>query len=117
MAAPFLIGLFSQTPEVIAYGVRHARTTSLFFCLLGFSHAAPAILRGAGKTVTPMLVMMSVWCLFRITYITVVVAIFHDITWVYTAYPVTWAISSVLYAITLWRGKWLPKTEEEPVTI
>ena len=115
LAAPFLISLFSQTPEVIAYGVRHARVTSLFFCLLGFSHAAAAILRGAGQTVTPMLVMMSVWCLFRITYITVVVAIFHDITWVYTAYPVTWTISSVIYAITLWRGKWLLKAAEDPI--
>lgn len=113
VAAPFLIGLFSDTPEVIAFGVRHARVTSLFFCLLGFSHAAAAILRGAGRTVTPMLVMMSVWCLFRITYITVVVAIFHDITFVYTAYPVTWTISSVLYAVTLLRGHWLPK-EEKP---
>lgn len=114
-AAPFLIGLFSPTPEVIAFGVRHARTTSLFFCLLGFSHASAAILRGAGRTVTPMLVMMSVWCLFRITYITVVVAVFHDITWVYTAYPVTWTISSILYAVTLWRGNWLPKEEESPL--
>lgn len=112
LAAPYLIGLFSSTPEVIAFGVRHARVTSLFFCLLGFSHAAAAILRGAGKTVTPMLVMMSVWCLFRITYITVVVAIFHNITLVYTAYPVTWTISSVLYVVTLLRGKWLPKESE-----
>ena len=109
LAAPYLIGLFSSTPEVIAFGVRHARVTSLFFCLLGFSHASAAILRGAGKTVTPMLVMMSVWCVFRIAYITVVVALFHDITFVYTAYPVTWTISSVLYLITLLRGHWLPQ--------
>ena len=115
LAAPYLIGLFSATPEVIAFGVRHARTTSLFFCLLGFSHAAAAILRGAGKTVTPMLVMMSVWCVFRIAYITVVVAIFHDIGWVYTAYPVTWTISSGLYLITLLRGHWLPKEESVPL--
>lgn len=114
LAAPTLIGLFSPTPEVVSFGVRHARTTSLFFCLLGFSHAAAAILRGAGRTVTPMLVMMSVWCVFRICYITAVVAIFHDITWVYTAYPVTWTISSVIYLVTLLRGKWLLK--EEPVT-
>ena len=112
--APSFISLFSSTPEVIAFGVRHARVTSLFFCLLGFSHAAAAILRGAGKTVTPMLVMMSVWCVFRIAYITVVVALFHDITFVYTAYPVTWTISSILYAITLFRGHWLSTEAEEP---
>lgn len=117
LAAPTLIGLFSPTPEVVSFGVRHARVTSLFFCLLGFSHAAAAILRGAGRTVTPMLVMMSVWCVFRICYITAVVAIFHDITWVYTAYPVTWTISSVIYLVTLLQGKWLPQEKQVTATV
>lgn len=105
--APFLIGLFSKTPEVVAYGVRQARVESLFYCFLGFSHAAASILRGAGHSVTPMAVMLAVWCLFRITYITVMVRVFQDITVIFTAYPVTWSISSVLFALALWKRDWL----------
>ena len=107
LLAPLLIGLFSDTPEVIAYGIRQARVESLFYCLLGLSHACAAILRGAGRTVVPMAVMLAIWCLVRIAYITVMVAAIPDITVVFTAYPVTWFLSSVLFAITLLRGRWL----------
>lgn len=106
-AAPFLIGLFSDTPEVVAFGVRQARVESLFYCFLGFSHAAASILRGAGHAVTPMAVMLAVWCLFRITYITLMVRWFQDITVIFTAYPVTWSISTVLFTVALWKGDWL----------
>ena len=107
LGAPFFVGLFSPTPDVVAFGVRQARTESLFYCFLAFSHASAAVLRGAGKTVTPMVVLLSVWCLFRIGYITVMVALFQNIVVVFTAYPVTWSISSVLFALALRRGKWL----------
>jgi putative MATE family efflux protein len=107
IGAPLFIGLFSSTPEVVAFGVRQARVESLFYCALAFSHAAASVLRGAGKAVTPMVVMLAVWCLFRITYITAMVAIFGNILVVFTAYPVTWCLSSILFSIALWKGNWL----------
>jgi len=113
LLAPQLIHIFSKTPAVIEYGVRHARTTGLFYCMLGCSHACASILRGAGKSVTPMVIMMSVWCVFRILYITAMVAVFHDIRVVYSAYPVTWCISSALYALALKKSNWLPQFTQE----
>lgn len=110
LGAPFFVGLFSPTPDVVAFGVRQARTEALFYCFLAFSHASAAVLRGAGRTVTPMVVMLSVWCLFRITYITVMVAVFQNIVVVFTAYPLTWAISSLLFALALKKGDWLEGT-------
>ena len=107
LGAPFFVGLFSPTPDVVAFGVRQARTEALFYCFLAFSHASAAVLRGAGQTVTPMVVMLSVWCLFRITYITVMVALFQNIVVVFTAYPLTWFISSLLFTLALKKGKWL----------
>lgn len=107
LLAPALIGLFSPSPEVVAFGIRQARVVSLFYCLLGFSHAASAILRGAGRAITPMAVMLAVWCVFRICYITLMVRLIPDITVVFTAYPVTWSISSVLLAVSLWKSDWL----------
>lgn len=105
--APFLIGLFSPDPAVIAFGVRQARVEALFYCMLAFSHSAAAILRGAGRAVVPMVVMLAVWCVFRICYITLTVPIFQDITVVFTAYPITWSISSVFFALALRQGSWM----------
>ncbi len=104
--APQLIGLFSTTPEVLAFGVQQARVETLFYFLLAFSHGCASILRGAGRPMAPMVIMLFVWCLFRIIYITGMVYLIPDITVLFTAYPVTWGISSLLFLFTLLHKDW-----------
>lgn len=119
LLAPVLIGIFSDSAQVVAYGVRQARVEALFYCMLGFSHAAASILRGAGRAITPMGVMLAVWCVLRICYITVMVRLIPDITVVFTAYPVTWSISAVLFGLSLKKGTWLERAsapEGAPLT-
>ena len=103
--APQLISIFKTEPEVTQFGVLWARTTSLFYCLLAFSHCVAAVCRGAGKAFVPMFVMLSVWCVFRIFYIIMVMKYTHDIRYIYWAYPLTWAISSVIATKTLRASK------------
>jgi Na+-driven multidrug efflux pump len=105
--APQLVGLFSSSPGVIAHGVRQARTEALFFFLLAFAHAAAAVLRGAGKTLSSMLILLSCWCVLRIIYITLMVRLIPDITVIFTAYPLTWGLSCLCFAWCLRGGKWL----------
>ena len=102
-ASPVLVAAFNSEPEVVAFGVAYARTVSLFYCLLSFSHCSAGILRGMGRPIVPMAIMLSVWCALRITYITLTVRFIPDIRVVYWAYPLTWSISSVLFALCLWR--------------
>ena len=110
--APQLIGLFDQTPGVIAYGVRQAHTVALFYCLLAFSHAIAAVCRGAGKAFVPMCIMLSIWCVLRITYIIAVMHLTGEIGYIYWAYPLTWGISSVIYLIYYLRSDWLHGFEQ-----
>ena len=105
--APFMIGLFTQDAEVIAIGVRQARTETLFYFLLALSHCMAGILRGAGKTTVPMVIMLACWCLFRITYITIAVRFFPDIHTIYVAYPITWSLSSILFTIYYFKADWV----------
>lgn len=110
--APSLIGLFDQTPGVIELGVRQARTVALFYCLLAFSHSVAAVCRGAGKAFVPMCVMLSVWCVIRILYIMAVMHLTGEIGHIYWAYPITWAISSVIYLIYYLRSDWVHGFEQ-----
>lgn len=110
--APSLIGLFDQTPGVIELGVRQARTVALFYCLLAFSHSVAAVCRGAGKAFVPMCVMLSVWCVIRILYIMAVMHLTGEIGYIYWAYPITWAISSVIYLIYYLRSDWVHGFEQ-----
>ncbi len=105
--APQMIGIFDQTPGVIAYGVQQARTVALFYCLLAFSHSIAAVCRGAGKAFVPMCVMLSVWCVIRIIYIIMVMRLTGEIGYIYWAYPITWAISSVIYLVYYLRSDWI----------
>ena len=107
--APFFVRMFSDDPAVVAFGVQQAKTESLFYGLLSFSHLAAAILRGAGKTTIPMFVMLGDWCVFRIIYITTLVHFIPDIRVVFSAYPVTWTISAIIFAFFLIKGDWLRK--------
>lgn len=94
--APWLIGLFSQDPAVVAYGVRQARIEGLFYFLLAITHICAGVLRGTGKTMIPMAVTLGAWCVLRIAYIEILVRFIPDIHVVFTAYPVTWTVSSIL---------------------
>ena len=105
--APHLIGFFDKTPEVNAHGVQQSRTVTLFYCLLALSHAIAAVCRGAGKAFVPMFVMLSVWCGIRVAYIALIMHFIGQIEYIYWAYPLTWAISSVIYLIYYFCSDWI----------
>lgn len=105
--AKHLIALFNSDPEVIAFGVRQIHVESLFYFLLALSHSIAGVMRGAGKAKVPMFVMLGVWCIFRVLYITVAMSISHTIELVFAAYPITWSISSVIFLIYLLRSNWV----------
>lgn len=113
LGAPQLIGLFNSDPEVLAYGVRQARTIAFFYCFLAFDHCSAGILRGAGRATVPMLIMLVCWCLIRVAYISAMVPIVGDILVVFTAYPVTWVLAAVCFVIYLLKVDWLQSADRQ----
>ena len=109
--APRLIALFDSSTEVIRFGTLHARTVTLFYFLLAFSHACAAILQGAGKSAVSMGVMASVWCGIRVTYIMLVGRMTQSLQWILRVYPLTWGISSVIFIIYLINVDWMHSYE------
>ncbi len=106
-SAPALIAAFNDTAEVIAFGTSQARTETFFFFLLAFSHCMAGILRGAGKSVVPMMVMLIFWCIVRIGYISIVIHFIPVINVVFWAYPLTWTLSSVVFVFCYRRLDWV----------
>ena len=107
IASPFLVSLFNSTPEVVAYGARQAHIEALFYCFLALSHCIAGVLRGAGKATVPMFIMLGCWCIFRVIYITVALRLFHHIEIVYSAYPITWTMSALIFMVYLLKADWL----------
>lgn len=105
--APSLISIFNKTPEVVAYGTQQARIEALFYCLLSLSHCMAGVLRGAGKTKVPMIVMLAFWCVFRIIYITSMTHFLNDIRVIFWGYPLTWSLSAIAFTIYYFKADWM----------
>ena len=107
LAAPLLIGAFTDTPEALAFGVDKARICALFYCLLAASHCLSAVLRGAGLSSVPMFVMLAFWCVIRVLFLTVTARLTDSILPVNWVYPLTWALSTVTLTIYYCKVDWL----------
>ena len=105
--SPALVALFQNDPPVIAIGVKQAHIEAFFYCFLAFSHCIAAIMRGAGKPTVPMFVMLAVWCVLRVSYISIAVPMVERIEVVFSAYPLTWFTSSVIFLIYFLKSDWL----------
>ena len=99
MFAPQLVSFFSRDPEVIAYGVGRAKVCTLFFCLMGFSNISSSIMRGLGKPVAPLAIMLVCWCAVRVIVLMTIGQIWHNVQLVYWIYPFTWTLSAVTYML------------------
>lgn len=99
--APQIISAFNRDPDVIAFGVLRARICSLFYCLVSFSHVSSAVMRGVGRPVVPMAVMLGCWCAVRVAVFMTLGQIWHNILFTCWIYPVTWMLSTVVYLLYL----------------
>jgi putative MATE family efflux protein len=100
------IGWFIKNPDDIAYGRMQVGVCAFFYCLLAFSHCAAGVMRGAGKSIVPMVTMLSFWCVVRIIYITIAIHFVPQFTTISSCYPLTWALSSIVFAIWLAVSDW-----------
>lgn len=102
-AAPMLATLFTNDPEVIAYGVWFIRLMMPFYVAISFNQILGNALRGAGNSVVPMILMMSSFIVFRQIYLFAISHIYNTITSVALGYPFGWILCSVLLMIYYWK--------------
>ena len=110
--APYLIGAFTSEPEALYYGILKSRACAPFFFLLAASHCTASILRGAGKAVVPMAVMLSFWCVVRVSILSIFVPLYHNIAIVNWVYPITWFLSTVVLGIYYLKADWIHAFDE-----
>lgn len=107
-----LVGFFTDNPAAMDVAMRQADVEALFFCVLALSHCIAAILRGAGRPMIPMLVMLGAWCVLRVSYISILVPIVQKDWIIFSAYPVTWTVSSIVFLIFYFCTDWVHTYEK-----
>lgn len=96
---PDLTAAFDSNPSVVEFGVARARTSCMFYFLLAYSHSVSGVLRGAGKSSVPMIVMLICWCVVRVSFLEIGALFYKTIYFVYICYPLTWTLSTIAFLI------------------
>ena len=71
-------------------------------------------MRGAGRAVVPMVVMLVCWCVIRVAYITLVARDSGNIQMIFWAYPMTWTLSSIAFLIYYLKADWPHYLDQKP---
>lgn len=106
---PNVLAIFSSDPTVINYGLYMMHVLAPGYIFLAISHAFNGIIRGAGITTVPMIVMVTCWCGLRMAWILTSVPLFHDIGVVFMGWPLTWIASALWLYLYYRKGNWMTR--------
>lgn len=109
LLGPRVMAIFSSDPTVIHYGLYMMKVMAPCYIFLAISHAFNGIIRGAGITTIPMIVMVTCWCGLRMAWILTTVPIFHDIGVVFLGWPITWIASALWLFLYYRKGNWMTR--------
>lgn len=104
-----IIGIFTSDADVVYYGTLAMWYFCPFYFILSIMHEMAGTIRGTGKTVPPMLIILFSLCVCRVLWVQFVVPYFETIRGVYLCYPISWGIGAVLMILYAWKGKWMPE--------
>lgn len=93
---PAFLSLFAREAEVVDAGMKRLAIMGPCYCVSAFMDNTIAASRGLGKSVVPMVIVISGSCIFRIIWVMTVFAWFHTFTALYLVYICSWVITASL---------------------
>ena len=102
-----ILSIFSPDPDVLEIGVAMVRFLAPCYITYILVELLPAAIRGAGRSMVPMLISVFGVCVLRLVWLFTVVPAHHTIEAVELSYPITWAVTSAAVLIYYRWGHWL----------
>ena len=92
---PAFLSLFTTEAAVVEAGMKRLTVMGLSYCVSAFMDNAIAGSRGLGKSVVPMIIVISGSCIFRILWVMTIFAWFRSVTSLYLVYICSWTITAI----------------------
>lgn len=108
-----VLGLFTHSAQVIMYGQLAMKYFCPYYFLLGILNVFAGTVRGAGKGIPPMIILLFSMCIFRILWIKIALPFYSSIDGVFILYPISWLVGAILMILYTKFGKWLPHKQME----
>ncbi len=109
--ADFFVSLFTNDNAVISSGKLAVLYLCPYYITIGILYSLAGAVRGVGKSIPPMVILLISMCIFRILWVKFIYPIFGTIGSLYILYPTSWTIGMILMIIYTVKVKWL-KTKE-----
>lgn len=103
-----ILSIFCPDPTVLEIGVDMVRFLAPFYITYILVELLPGAMRGAGKSLVPMLISVFGVCALRLIWLFTVVPVSHTVNTVAASYPITWVVTSIAIVVYYKWGKWLP---------
>lgn len=102
LAPEWIIGIYSEEPEVIAVGAQRLKLICMSYFLCGLMETFTGGIRGIGSSILPMILSIAGICGIRILMIFMCGPYkeVDDLIMLYYSYPVSWIATSVLQLIS-----------------
>lgn len=108
-----VLGLFTHSAQVIMYGQLAMKYFCPYYFLLGILNVLAGTVRGAGKGIPPMIILLFSMCIFRILWIKIALPFYSSIDGVFILYPISWLVGAILMILYTKFGNWLPHKQME----
>ena len=112
----FLMGLFTETPELIDLANRMMRLMALGYIAVSVTQVLGGVMRGAGDTVTPMWVSVVSTIILRVPAAYLIAYLTRSATWpngspyaLSSSLLISWTLGMVIQIVAYVRGKWKKK--------
>ncbi len=109
-----LLAIFTPDPDVLEIGVGMVRFLAPVYLTYVLVELLPGAIRGAGKSLVPMLISVFGVCGLRLFWLFAVVPAHHTIEMVEASYPITWSITSAALLLYYFFGRWLEPHSSPP---
>ena len=94
-----LFRIFTDDPAVIEVGTKIVIGMSSFYVTYTGMEVLASTLRGLGIVGIPTVMTLGGICVLRIVFITISMPIFHSVKVEIIVYPLSWAVTSILFVI------------------
>lgn len=95
--------LFTQDETVITYGITAMHYFCPFYWALNLLQIMAGSVRGTGKSLPPMAILIFSLCIFRIAWITFIMPHFNVINGIFILYPISWILGMILMGLYTWK--------------
>ena len=107
LTGQYVFRIFSEDTAVIERGMEMLKTLVPFYFTYVSVEILSGAVRGTGDSLLPMLITCFGVCFLRIIWVYTAVPIWDTMHTVIISYPITWAVTSVLFIFYYLHGGWL----------